>query len=284
MTVAIIPSTGVMWSLPSRRGRSYSPDSAASAISAWSSAFETRPPALEVDVDHAERRRQRLRRLDLARAARSRTRRSTQVGVARRIDEDRGADPAEAGPCRDERSRSTRPSRTSTAWSIAWSRIRTPASVDQALPDDLEVLGEIGHPGAGAVRVGPLDDRARGRAGRPRRRRRCRRRPCAPASPACRSRRTCRGPRCSSRPGTAASRRAGPRRPPRAAAIAASSPPTRRRRRRHRRRRSARRRRARSPGSSSGAGPRRSDASETDHPPSTASDCPVTARDSSDRK
>ena len=41
MIVAVMPSTGVMWSLPSRRGRSYAPESAASAMRALTSAFGT---------------------------------------------------------------------------------------------------------------------------------------------------------------------------------------------------------------------------------------------------
>ena len=106
----------------------------------------------------------------------------------------------------------------------ACSRSRAPASRHQPLPDHLEVLGMIGHPGPRAVRVRPLDDRPEGAqrgddvvadaADHLARR----------ASPACRSRRTCRGRPCSCRPGTAASRRAGPTRPPRAAAIAALEP------------------------------------------------------------
>ena len=60
----------------------------------------------------------------------------------------------------------TRPSRTSAAWTSAWRRGRAPALGDEALPDDLEVLGEVGHAGARAVRVRPLDDGAEFAQGR----------------------------------------------------------------------------------------------------------------------
>ena len=42
MIVAVSPSTGVMWSLPSRRGRSYSPRSAAAAMSVVNADFGDR--------------------------------------------------------------------------------------------------------------------------------------------------------------------------------------------------------------------------------------------------
>ena len=95
---------------------------------------------------------------------------------------------------------------------------------DEPLPGDLEVLGEVGHAGAGAVRVRPLHDRAQLAQRRRRRRRRCRRRPCGPTIRACRSRRTCRGPRCSCRRGTAGDRSSRTEAPARAAAIAAVEP------------------------------------------------------------
>ena len=101
MIVATMPSTGVMWSLPSRRGRSYPPDSAASAIRAWNAAFETVRAPLEVDVDHAKRRRQRLRGIDLAGRLVAEARERAQVRVPRRVDEDRRPDATEARPGRD---------------------------------------------------------------------------------------------------------------------------------------------------------------------------------------
>ena len=95
----------------------------------------------------------------------------------------------------------------------------------ERLPDDLEVLGEVGHAGAGAVRVRPLDDRTERAQRRRRRRRRCRRRPCA----ARRARRVEAVERVEDRGARAAEERQlldeeRPRRPPRAAAIAAVDP------------------------------------------------------------
>jgi len=39
VNVAVMPGTGVMWSLPSRRGSSYMPESAASRIRSWSASL-----------------------------------------------------------------------------------------------------------------------------------------------------------------------------------------------------------------------------------------------------
>ena len=144
---------------------------------------------------------------------------------------------------------------------------------DEALPDDLEVLGEVGHAGARRRTCSAAPGPGRVRAGPPRRRRRSRRRPCGPPTPACRSRRTCRGPRCSSRRGTAGGRSAGPRRRRGLRRSRRSSPPSRTRRRRRRPRRSSgRAREGHGAGSASRSGSGETEV--TDQPPSTFSELP----------
>ncbi len=83
-----------------------------------------------------------------------------EVGVAGRVDERRAASTVRRPPRVATTSASTRPSRTRASTTVACSRIRAPASLDEPLPDDLEVLGEVGDAGPGAVGVRPLDDRA----------------------------------------------------------------------------------------------------------------------------
>ena len=224
MTVAVIPSTGVTWSLPSRRGQVVAAGlGRLGHRGRGTPSFETVRRAREVDVGHPEGRRQGLGRVDLAGASRSRSpakahrSASPEASMKTRRAHARRAPPA-------SRRRSTRPGRRGPRRPGAWrgAGSATPASVDQPLPGDLEVLGEVGDAGPGAVGVraarGPGPSVAQRRR---RRRRRSRRRPCAPASPACRSRRTCRGRRCSCRRGTAAARSSRTDAPPRAAAIAA---------------------------------------------------------------
>ena len=97
-------------------------------------AFGQRPSPLEVDVGHPERRRQRLGRLELAGQLVAEAREVAQVGVARGVDEDRARDPLEARPSSPRRSRSTRPSRTSAAWTKAWSRTPAPGLARRAAP------------------------------------------------------------------------------------------------------------------------------------------------------
>ena len=158
MTVAVIPSTGVSWSLPSRRGRSYWPDAAASAIRAWRPSFDR--------VRRRSRSTLTIRNVVVsvwagstspavsnpnpANAHRSASPEASMKAVARTR-----ARPARVATTID----STRPSRTSAAWTIAWSRMRDAGLGREPLPGDLEVLGEVGHAGPGAVRVRPLQHR-----------------------------------------------------------------------------------------------------------------------------
>ena len=107
---------------------------------------------------------------------------------------------------------STRPSRTSVAWRSGMEEDPGAGLGHEALPDDLEVLGQVGHAGAGAVRVGAFDDRSELAQRRDHVVADAAHDLAGAAAPACRSRRTCRGPRCSCRRGTAGDRPGGPRR------------------------------------------------------------------------
>ena len=183
MTVATIPSTGVMWSLPSRRGRSY--------VAGLGRLGHQR---VERGLRDRPRRRSRstltIRNVVVSVCAGSisparskpnpaNAHRSASPDASMKT---RRADPAEAGPGRDDDrvdpavADLRRPGASRGAGSA-----RRPRST-RSLPDDLQVLGEVGDAGPGAVRVRVVRRPARGPAGRPRRHRRSRRRPCVPAT------------------------------------------------------------------------------------------------------
>jgi len=113
----------------------------------------------EVDVHEAERRGQGLGGRQLPGLLVAEAGEGAQVGVAGRVDEDPPGDPDEAGLRRHD------------------DLVHSPVADDdvleegveedpharrgrQLLPDHLEVLGVVGDPGAGAVRVGALHDGA----------------------------------------------------------------------------------------------------------------------------
>ena len=96
MIVAVMPATGVGWSEPSRRGRSYAPESAASDIRAWSRSFEIAFRRRRCPRSPPEGGRQGLRRLELAGLLEGEARERAEVGVARRVDEDPGGNADEA--------------------------------------------------------------------------------------------------------------------------------------------------------------------------------------------
>ena len=117
-----------------------------------------RPPPFEIDVGHPERRRQGLRGIDLAGHLEPKARVGAQVRVTTRVDEDPSHDTTQAGLGGDD-------DRLDPAvLDLGTLQHRVKQDLDagfagQALPDDLEVLGEVGHPGARSVGVGAPQDR-----------------------------------------------------------------------------------------------------------------------------
>ncbi len=118
-----------------------------------------RASSFVVDVGHAEGRRQGLGRVELAGRLEAEPGERAQVGVAGRVDEGSRAHAREAGPCRHDQ---VGDPAVADLGGLDERVQQGPGAGfgDQAFPDDLEVLGEVGHAGPRAVGVRSLQDRA----------------------------------------------------------------------------------------------------------------------------
>ena len=115
--------------------------------------------ALVIDVDHPERRRQRLRRLPLACLLEPESGVRADIGIARRVDDDPRGDPTEAGLGGDDDVRDPAVADRRVLDERVEEHAR-PAGLDQVGPRDPEMIRVVRDAGAGAVGVRTLHDRA----------------------------------------------------------------------------------------------------------------------------
>ena len=118
-----------------------------------------RPARGRVHVGHPERGRRGLRRRFAARQLVAEAGVVAEVGVPGGVDDDPRPDLPEAG-ARGDRQRLDAPVADRRADDRRVEQDPGAGLLDEPLPDDLEVLGEVGDPGPGAIGVRALDDRA----------------------------------------------------------------------------------------------------------------------------